>query len=405
MTLAESLTARYKLIWDDGRVSRGAMERRAIEREPERSWRARAAASFDPDAIDVLGPRDSRRRHARRGRRAIAAGGVEAFVPRLAAISERVARHGIRTWSGRCTPREAARVVTSAGWTSRAGHVRRMERDAGRRARRRARRAGARADADLESRLDHSSPSSLALRAGGSAPRRRPPVSFHPTSSTTTSLGVLLHNLDGAQVAHGTGRVPKEQFGARRRCFGDDLTCAPTRASRWPRERTGSARRASRASVRVRGAGRLSTPLLDLKYAPALGWPDRPTRRDGHALPRGPAVDLYDDALDRLGRALVLSRSWRAHAGLHERRLLARPPRRPAHRPVGLAGRLRATISGNVFELLRSPSSRSCGFPASTHRAARPLPARRRVAPGALRPLTLLRRIATKCRRYPTIPR
>ena len=72
--LAESCAARYLLVWADGAVSRGALERRQIEREPERALAdARAAAYDDPDAAHVLGPAAvSRGRAPRRGGRGLA---------------------------------------------------------------------------------------------------------------------------------------------------------------------------------------------------------------------------------------------------------------------------------------------------------------------------------------------
>ena len=57
LALIESFTARYRIVWDDGRVSRGMLERRVIETDPVSALAgARAAAYEDPDAIDVAGP-------------------------------------------------------------------------------------------------------------------------------------------------------------------------------------------------------------------------------------------------------------------------------------------------------------------------------------------------------------
>ncbi|HKQ61419.1 MAG TPA: hypothetical protein VJS92_09000, partial [Candidatus Polarisedimenticolaceae bacterium] len=57
--LASSIgcSARYLLVWQDGRISRGTLERRQVERDPESAlaW-AQAAAYDDPDAARVLGP-------------------------------------------------------------------------------------------------------------------------------------------------------------------------------------------------------------------------------------------------------------------------------------------------------------------------------------------------------------
>ncbi len=371
MTLAESLTARYKLIWDDGRVSRGAMERRAIEREPEVIFTAARAASYeDKDAIDVLGPAtfpDVATHDAATA--AIAGGGVEAFVPRLAAIRERVARHGIRTWSGSMYAAEGtARVVTSAGLDiagggTAAGWSATLDGELG---------AGHGARAlesmqDLETRLDHLVAFVLGLRkpaawrSGGVVP-----VLLHPDVVDDYVLGVLLHNLDGAQVAHGTGAFRKEQFGAAAPVFRDDLTLRtnpliPMAAGAYRFSQEGLP---SRPCVFI-DKGRLMTPLLDLKYARRLGLPptSNPPSMDTLFF-EGPPSISYDEALASAdGGALVLS-----VLGVHTQDFTSgdfslSAPQTLAVGTSGLEGRLRATISGNVFELLRSPQLSLVRFP------------------------------------------
>ena len=53
LTLAESLTARFKLIWDDGRVSRGVMER--ARQVPGREQEVWEFYRNNPDALYYLG--------------------------------------------------------------------------------------------------------------------------------------------------------------------------------------------------------------------------------------------------------------------------------------------------------------------------------------------------------------
>ncbi len=371
MTLAESLTARYKLIWDDGRVSRGSMERRAIEREPETILSAARAASYeDQDAIDVLGPatfpvvatHDA-------GTAAIAAGGVEAFVPRLSAIRERVARHGIRTWSGSIYAAEGtARVVTSAGLDvegsgTAAGWSATLDGEFG---------AGHGARAlepmhDLETRLDHLVALVLGLRkTAASRPGGVVPVVVHPDVVDDYVLGVLLHNLDGAQVAHGTGAFRKDQFGSGAPVLRDDLTLRtdpliPMAAGAYRFSQEGLP---SRPCTFV-DKGRLITPLLDLKYARRLGLAptSNPSSMDTLFF-EGPPSISYDDALaSAAGGALVLS-----VLGVHTQDFTSgdfslSAPQTLAIGPGGLEGRLRATISGNVFELLRSVELSLVRFP------------------------------------------
>jgi len=371
MTLAESRTARYKLIWDDDRISRGAMERRAIEREPEAVLTAARAASYeDKDAIDVLGPAifpDVATYDPATA--AIAAGGVEAFVPRLAAIRERVARHGIRTWSGSIQAAEGtARVVTSAGldvegFGTAAGWSATLDGEFG---------AGHAARAlepmhDLETRLDHLVEFVLGLRTtAASRPGGILPVILHPDVVDDYVLGVLLHNLDGTQVAHGTGAFRKEQFGSGAPVLRDDLTLRtdpliPMAAGAYRFSQEGLP---SRPCVFV-DKGRLMTPLLDLKYARRLGLAptSNPSSMDTLFF-EGPPSISYDDALASAdGGALVLS-----VLGVHTQDFSSgdfslSAPQTLAIGPDGLEGRLRATISGNVFELLRSPELSLVRFP------------------------------------------
>ena len=371
MTLAESLTARYKLIWDDGRISRGAMERRAIEREPEAILSlARAASYEDKDAVDILGPAefpDVATHDAATA--AIAAGGVDAFVPRLAVIRERVARHGIRTWSGSMYAAEGtARVVTSAGldvagrgtaagWSATldgelgAGHSGRAQEPM----------------SDLESRLDHLVAFVLGLREPvASRPGGFLPVLLHPDVVEDYVLGVLLHNLDGSQVAHGTGAFRKEQFGSATPVLRDDLTLhsdplIPMAAGAYRFNQEGLPAR----PCTFIDKGRLATPLLDLKYARRLGLvpTTNPSAMDTLFF-EGPPPIPYDDALaSAAGGALVLS-----VLGVHTQDFTSgdfslSAPQTLAVGPNGAEGRLRATISGNLFERLRSPRLSLVRFP------------------------------------------
>jgi PmbA protein len=371
LTLAASLAARFKLIWDDGRVSRGAMERRAIEREPEMTLAGARAASYeDPDAVDILGsatfPEVATHDAATA---AIAAGGVEAFAPRLGAIRERVARHGIRTWSGSMHAAEGtARVVTSAGLDvvgagTSAGWSATLDGElgAGHGAR------GQEPVADMESRLDRLVAFVLGLRAP--APSRSGgilPVLLHPDVVEEYVLGVLLHNLDGAQVAHGTGAFSRDQFDAAARVLRDDLSlrtdpCVPLAAGAYRFSQEGLPARPC-AFVEQ---GRLRSPLLDLKYARRL---DRAPTANPSAMDtlffEGQTSIGYDDALrSAAGGALVLS-----VLGVHTQDFTSgdfslSAPQTLALGPSGLEGRLRATISGNVFALLRAPELALVRFP------------------------------------------
>lgn len=371
LTLAESLTARYKLIWDDGRVSRGAMERRAIEREPGAFLTAARAASFeDPDAIDVLGPSAFPEVATHDVTTAeVAAGGVAAFAQQLSAVRERVARNGIRTWSGSMHAAEGtARVITSAGLDvsgtgTSAGWSATLDGElgAGYSARR------LESHEDLLLRLDRLVAFVLALRRPTvSRASGLLPVVLHPDVVEDYVLGVLLHNLDGAQVAHGTGAFRKDQFGAAAPVLRDDLSLrtdplVPMAAGAYRFSQEGLP---ARPAVFV-DHGRLVTPILDLKYARRLGLPPTaiPSAMDTLFL-EGPQPLAYDDAIAAAaGGALVLS-----VLGVHTQDSTSgdfslSAPQTLAIGESGLTGRLRATISGNLFELLRSPGLALVRFP------------------------------------------
>jgi PmbA protein len=112
-------------------------------------------------------------------------------------------------------------------------------------------------------------------------------------------------------------------------------------------------------------AGRLRTPLLDLKHARRLGLTPtaNPAAMDTLFLEGEASID-YDDALrSAAGGAMVLS-----VLGVHTQDFTSgdfslSAPQTLAIGPSGLEGRLRATISGNVFELLRAPELALVRFP------------------------------------------
>jgi PmbA protein len=371
IAIADALTARYKVIWDDGRISRGAMERRAIEREPDPILAVAHAASYeDEDAVDILGPATFPEVAIEDAEAAaIAAGDVRPFASRLGAIRERVKANGIRTWSGSMhAAHGTSRVVTSAGldvagsgtsagWSATldgelgAGHAsRRLE-----------------PMADVESRLDHLVAFVLALRAPAAfRPSGLLPVIFHPDVVEEYVLGVLLHNLDGAQVAHGTGAFRIEQFGSEIPVLRDDLTlrtdpCVPMAAGAYRFSQEGLPARPSVLLER----GRLRTPMCDLKYARRLGLPptSNPSAMDTLFFEGKPPISYDDALLSAGGGALVLS-----VLGVHTQDFTSgdfslSAPQTLAIGPKGLGGRLRATVSGNIFELLRSPALSFVRFP------------------------------------------
>lgn len=370
LTLTESLSGRYKLVWDDGLVSRGTLERRAIEREPGRTLAtARASAYDDPDARDILGPaafpevatRDD-------GTAEIAAGGVAPLAARLAALRRRVDDAGIRTWSGSIQAGSGTgRVVTSSGldvsasgtsasWSATLdGEIgnglvaRRFE-----------------PHDEFLSRLEGLIEVALALRQP--APDRGSgvvPVLLHPDVVEGYVLGALLHNLGGAQVALGTGAFRREQFGGAP-VLREDLSLrtdplVPMAAGSYRFSQEGLP---AGPCVFIE-RGRLVAPLLDLKYARRLGLPANaaPAAMDTLFLEGSPSL-TYEQALSAAaGGAIVLS-----VLGIHTQDFTSgdfslAAPQTLSIGPRGVEGRRRATISGNVFDRLRSPELHLVRFP------------------------------------------
>jgi PmbA protein len=365
MTLARGLSGRYKLVWDDGRVSRGTMERRAIEREPAPLLlSARAAAYDDPDGTDILGPAvfpdvES----ADPATESVASGAIATFAPRLAAIRQIVGTRGIRTWSGSIQAASAhSRVVTSAGldvtvpgtsasWSvSFDGEI-----GAGLSARR------FEPETEFEARVERLAGLALALRQRAQPrPAGLVPVVLHPDVVEDYVLGVLLHNLDGAQVAHATSAFRRDQFGSTAAVLREDLTLRhdpllPMAAGTYRFTQEGlPARRCSFIEK-----GRLVTPLLDLKYGRRLGLPATPAPSAMDTLFFEGDGSLGDAAAiaEAAGGVLVLS-----VLGVHTQDFSSgdfslSAPQSLALGASGIEGRIKGTISGNLFEILRAPET------------------------------------------------
>ncbi len=371
LELSEAMSARYRLVWDDGLVSRGALARYAIEHDaPAQLAAAREAAFDDPDGRDVLGPGAFPEVAIHDSEVAAAAGGdVSAFVPRLSAIREQVRRHGIRTWSGSLhATHGTARVTSSAGldvsahgtttsWSATldgelgGGHASRA--------------LGS--FRDFEDRLERLVRFVLAMRAPSPARRRGDtPVLLHPDVVEEYVLGVLLHNLDGSLVAHGTGAFGRSQFENGATVLREDLTLrfdplVPMAVGAYRFTQEGLP---ARPCTYVE-AGRLKSPILDLKHARRLGLDPTPapSAMDTVFL-EGPRPIGYDDALAAAsGGALVLS-----VLGVHTQDFTSGDFSLSAPQTLTIGGsridgRLRATISGNVFEALRSPDLTLVRFP------------------------------------------
>jgi PmbA protein len=370
LRLAQSGGARYLLVWEDGKVSRGYMERRQLEDEPLAALAtARSAAYRDDDAAQVLGPAGFPEVElAHPGAAAVAAGDTVLIADRLASIRRRVDAHGFRTWSGSISAAEgSSRVVTSAGLdvegsgTSLGWHVT-LDGEIGSGFSARAPESAG----EFEGRLDRLVETALRLRTdaepmeGGSRP-----VLLHPRVVEDYVLETLLANLGGATVFHGEGRFRREEFGSDRPLLRDDLALRldPLEPLKIGSYRfTGEGLPAAACTFIERG--RLVSPTLDLKYARRLGLPPTPLPYGMDTLHlEGPEPLSLPAALDGIEEgALVL-----AVLGVHTQDRASGDFSLSAPQALRVsngdwAGRIRATISGNLFELLADPALRLVRF-------------------------------------------
>ncbi len=370
LTLTESLGADYLICWQDGLVSRGGLERRQVEDDPEGALAAaRAAAYEDADAAWVLGPASFPEVPLHDAEVARASGGdTNQVVVRWNQVREKVREAGCRTWSGAFRASEAgSRVLTSRGLdvsargTLHSWHVHvDGEIGAGHSSR------AFEPNADYAARLDRLMETARLLRvpaapvAGGVHA-----VVLHPDVVEELVLATLLHHLDASTVAHGEGFFRRSQFGSSEPVLREDLTLGldPTRPYRSGSYRfTRDGLPAAACTFLARG--RLVTPVTGLKYARRLGIPPTPIPYGLDAIFfAGPARLSASDGLAQAeGGALVLN-----VLGVHtldpaSGDFSLSAPQVLRLGPSGPEGRLRATISGNLFDLLRSDSLRFVEF-------------------------------------------
>jgi PmbA protein len=221
-------------------------------------------------------------------------------------------------------------------------------------------------EADFGRRLDRLETIAAALReADGQLAPGVHPVILHPRVVREFVLDTLLHNLDGATVDHSEGHFAREQFGNDRPVLREDvrLRLDPLQPFRSGSYRfTSEGLPATRCSFVERG--RLVQPVLDLKYARRLDLPPTPQPYSSDVLDfsAGARVGLDGAMADADGGALVLS-----VLGVHTQDKASgdfslAAPQALRLRRGRFAGRLRATISGNLFSVLRDPALQFVGF-------------------------------------------
>jgi len=370
LSLSEGGGARYRLIWSDGSVSRGHLERCQIAGDPLETLNyARAAAYEDPDAAWVRAAAPMPDVELFDEDAAAAAGGdTRQIAERLAAVRRCMDDPGINTWSGSFAASEGwSRVITSAGLdvddrsTTVGWHVSvNGEIGEGFGARR------AESASEFETRLERLMETAARLRQSGSDIAGGViPVVLHPDVVESYVIDTLLDNLGGATVANGEGHFRREQFGAADAVLRDDLTLRLDPLESFKR---GSYRFTSEGVPAARcnyiERGRLVQPLLDLKYARRLAREPTPLPLSADTLQlEGPERLTLDQALEAAGNGvLVLS-----VLGVHTQDSSSGDFSLSAPQALGIrsgryAGRQRGTISGNLFTLLNDPSLRLVTF-------------------------------------------
>jgi len=358
LSLAEASSARYLLVWSDGKICRGTLER---HQDPRAAFEeARATAYDDPDAAHVLGPDafadvllwdDSTA--------AIAGGDTALIADRLAHVRELIAAAGAKTWSGSFSAGASdSRLVTSNGLdtTSRGtsfGWFVNVDGEAGDG-------FGARrpeSDEDFRARL------AQLMETAANLATDTPPIEagthrvlLHPRVVESYMLSTLMQNIDGSAVAHQESAFNRDDFGSDAPKLRHDIGLSidplqPYKAGSY--RFTGYGLPAAPCTFVENG--RLVQPILDIKYGRRLGLKPTPVPFGPDAASFGtPDRMAYEDALKQTD-VMVLS-----VLGVHTQDRISgdfslSAPLALAIRQGHAAGRLRGTISGNAWETLNSP--------------------------------------------------
>ncbi|NIM00126.1 MAG: hypothetical protein GTN89_04305 [Acidobacteria bacterium] len=369
LSLAEASSVTYLLVWSDGLVCRGRLER---HQDPRRAFEeARRTAYDDEDAAHVLGPAEFPEVQLYdEATAAIAGGDTGCIGDRLGWIRDAVAAAGSDTWSGSFSAGTAeTHLRTSAGLdvTSRGttfGWFVSIDGEIGDgfSARR------AESDEDFKSRLSAlMETAALARREVAPLPGGTHAVLLHPRVVENYVLGTLMQNLDGSAVAHDESAFDRAGFRSGRASLRKDigLSIDPLKPYRGGSYRfTGFGLPA--APCTFIESGRLVQPILNLKYARRLGLEPTPVPFGNDTVSFGTPERLdYREALEQTD-VVVLS-----VLGVHTQDRVSGDFSLSAPLALriddgALEGRLRGTISGNLWETLRSETLRFVEIPLET---------------------------------------
>ena len=298
----------------------------------------------------------------------VAEGDTDAIGERLGYARELVRERELRTWSGSfsasrgservasSTGIDAESSATATGWSVTLNG----ELGDGRRGRL------SETDEEYRARLVR-----LAERVGRLDTEASPrpgsvgPVLLHPRVVESYVLRTLLYNLSGGRVADGESHFRREQFGGPEAVLRDDieLRVDPTRPLGLGSYRFTAEGVAARRCTLIE-AGRLVHPVVGLKYARRLGL--RPTpgpaARDATTFAGGASISEGDAFREANGGVWVLS-----VLGIHTQDLSSgdfslSAPQALSLEDGALGGRLRGTVSGNLFSILRDDATRFVAF-------------------------------------------
>ena len=361
---------RYRFVWSDGTLSQGALERSQLEGSIDDVLKfARTTAFEDPDAAVVHGPADYPDVVLHDPTASTwAAGDTDWLARRLQSVRQCVDAAGIATWSGSFSAGEGHGWLrtsrgaigegrgTSVGW-----HVT-LEGIAGDG-------YGGRlpdSEAAFTRRLDRLV--ETAHRLGGDAATLEAGshrVLLHPGIVDRFALATLLHHFEGSTLSHGEGRFGIDDFRDGRRVLHESVSLRhdPLRplgggSYRFTAEGIPADRRT------LIDAGRVITPLLDLKFARRLQMEPSPDIYDAEALDfvAGTPCDRAEADGADTPTVHVLS-----VLGIHTQDVSSgdfslSAPQALVFRQGRCLGRQRGTISGNLFALLQDERTHTVSF-------------------------------------------
>jgi len=370
LAVEESTAAGVLVQWADGRLSRRRVER-AEAAQPERFLEAALASAYeDSDGAVFVGPTTAPEVPLFVPETAaVAAGHLDPLAEVLSAARSVASSHGFRNLSGSVSAVHARSGVRTSRGCDLADEVTRFtwwfsfEGLASESDQRRepipgsAVRERLAEPADRVGRLLHDEANVLPGPV---------PVLLHPNAAESFLFTYLLGNLEGDLVWNRRSAFRREQFDGGASVAREDLSVrldplVPFGAGSYHFTREGVVAR----KVDLIASGRLTTPILDLKYARRFGREPVPGPLGAESLVfASRPFPSSEEAIGGLDRGLVVF----SVLGLHTQDptsgdFSVAAPQSLAIRAGRLGGRVRAALTGNFLQALHSPDMRLVRFP------------------------------------------